>query len=262
MDYMVRVIRSGRVEEKICFPVNQGTKTRKPKSRGSLPRKQDSNERDGIKRTARVINCNYDAGDLLITLTYSDETIAKLGKEDPDELHDAADREAVKFLRRLGYHMKKGGVEPVTMLFTSDTDGETGELVRVHHHLLIKCDGFELRKGKLLVCGKELEKIWKLGGVEYESLHAQDSYSKLAAYLYRQVRRIYDGENKYHGSSNLKKPQLISERIVHSNRRLRLPKGAKIIQRVDKDYLPDGTQYLAYIIADRPRVKRGIKKTE
>ena len=72
---MVRVIRSGKVEEKICFPVAGNTKPRAPKSKGTLARKQDQNERDGIKRTARIINSNYEAGDLMISLDWSDSAL-------------------------------------------------------------------------------------------------------------------------------------------------------------------------------------------
>lgn len=255
---MVRVIRSGKVEEKMCFPINPGTKTRRPKSRGSLPRKQDSNERDGIKRTARVINSNYQPGDLLITLNYDEPAYERIraGNDDIDIIRGRADKEAEKFLRRLGYNMGKSGIEPVTMLFTSDMDGDTGEIVRCHHHLIIKAEGFEFRDSTIFCCGKDLKKIWKNGGVSLETLRDQPSYSQLAAYLYRQVRRSF-AQPKYHGSRNLKKPVLISEKIVHSNRRLRLPKGAKLIHRSDSGYSPDGVQYLCYEIADKAEVRRG-----
>lgn len=247
MDYMVRVIKSGKVYEKVCFPVNPGTKVRSPKTKGSIKRKQDSNERDGIKRTARIINCNFEAGDLLITLNYDEGSYEKIAKgdDDIDIIRDRADKEAEKFLRRLGYHMGKSRIEPVTMLFTSDMDGDTGEIVRCHHHLLVKKEGFEFRDGTIFCCGKDLKKIWKNGGTSLETLRDQPSYSQLAAYLYRQVRRSF-AQPKYHGSRNLKKPELVSERIVHTNRRLIVPKGARLIYRNDSTYTPDGVQYIVY----------------
>lgn len=255
-DYMVRIIRSGKVEEKVCFPINPGTKVRRPKSRGSLPRQQDHNERDSIKRVTRIINCNFEQGDLLLTLNYDDAGYSKLGVADENTLREHADKEAVKFLDRLRYHMKKHGIEPRYMLFTSDVDGDTGELVRPHHHLLIKSEGFEFDGGIISVLGKDLRKIWKNGGINMQTLHEQDSYNQLAAYLYRQVRRLALGENKYHGSANLKKPELIMERIVHSNRRLRLPKGAKLLKREDPMYSPDGVQYLCYVRPEKNKKNR------
>lgn len=256
MEYMIRVIRSGKVEEKTIFPINPNTKTRKPKSKGSLKRKQDSNERDGIKRFTRLINCNYEAGDLFITLNY-DRTFS----EDLNKAFAEADREGSKFIDRLRYRMAKAGIEPKMILITSDMDGDTGEYKAPHHHLLIKNEGFEFKNGKLYCAGKPFETIWKNGGTSFETLRNQDSYAQLAAYMYRQVRRIKPGEFKYHASKNLKKPELVYELITHSNRKLRLPKGAKLIAHSDPNFTPEGVQYIAYIRKENMEVKgHGLQK--
>lgn len=66
------------------------------------------------------------------------------------------------------------GVECRYVLFTSDMDVETGEAVRVHHHLVIQRVGFEAAAKK-----------WGLGTVDYQILRDQDDYTPLAEYLCR-----------------------------------------------------------------------------
>lgn len=66
--FMIREIQSGRVVEKICFPVAPNVKPRNVRRRGNtLPRKQDANERACTKRLARLLNSNFEAGDLLLS---------------------------------------------------------------------------------------------------------------------------------------------------------------------------------------------------
>ena len=113
---------------------------------------------------------------------------------------------------------------------TSDQNGETGELVRIHHHILIPCEGIEMRGGKLWIGEKTLESVWKNGNVDYQPLRSQEDYTPLAEYLMRQVRRKPDA-SKYKASRNLAKPVLVSERLVYAAKELQTPKGAKIVYR-------------------------------
>ena len=98
--WMIRTIRSGRVIEKSQFYVGE-RKPRKARRKGaSSTKKLDANLRDAVKRLAREINCNFAAGDLLLTLTYDEEHIGKVGED-----FGAAEREGGKWWRRMSRNL-------------------------------------------------------------------------------------------------------------------------------------------------------------
>lgn len=257
--YMVRVIRSGRVLEKVCFPVAQQTKPRKGRVRGrTLARKQDANERSCNKRFARLINCNFDAGDLLLSPDYSDDGMQRVmdsvDQSDMDAVRKAAEHDLELFLRRLKRELGKQGVELKYLAVTSDMDGDSGEIVRAHHHVIIKAEGVRMEHGILYIGKKRLQDIWGKGSVDYRPLRHQDDYTSLAEYLMRQVRRLPDAR-KYKGSRNLKKPELVSEEIVYTSRELKVPRGCKLLHRAE--YLPGEAQYIRYVREEQPKRRGG-----
>lgn len=248
--FMIREIQSGRVVEKTCFPVAPNVKPRSVRRRGNtLPRKQDANERACTKRLSRLLNCNFRAGDLLLSPTYRAEAMEKLcagvDLEDMDALRRRAEHEVGLFLQRLKRALGKEGVELRYIAVTSDMDGETGEAVRVHHHIVIPSDGITMSDGALFVGKRRLAAIWGQGDLDYRPLSHQEDYTPLAEYLMRQVRRLPDAR-KYRPSRNLRKPKLLSERMVYTSRELRVPKGAKLVYRAA--YQPGEAQYIRYIL--------------
>ena len=250
--FMIRKIKSGRVTEVSAFPVAPNVRPRRGRRRGATTtRKQDKNDRDAVKRLARVLNCNFQGGDLLIQPTYTDAALYALAdglqEGDLEELRRRAEHELVLFLRRLGREIRKAGGVLQAVWLTSDMDGDTGELVRIHHHVVLKAAGLYMENGILWIGNRRVDEIWGRGHVDWKPLQHQDDYSQLAAYLIRQVRRRPDGK-KYSCTRNLKKPILISERIVYNARELRAPKGAKILHR--GPYTPGEPQYLRYVEAE------------
>ena len=123
---------------------------------------------------ARLINENYEAGDYLLGLTYTEEQIGMLivyaekmgwfvrraGTEPEEILMNGIRRAAEQWLRnclrRVKRMLDKDGIELRYIAVTSDMDGETGELVRVHHHLVINREARDAF----------LEK-WTAGGVNW-----------------------------------------------------------------------------------------------
>ena len=87
---MIRETISGAVTEYSKFYVPEGTRPRSSRRGKSSPRKQDQNDRDAAKRLARILNCNFRAGDALVTLTYAAETERAEGE-----------KKVKNFLRRL-----------------------------------------------------------------------------------------------------------------------------------------------------------------
>lgn len=259
---MERIIRSGRVEERYTYRVSRSPspKTMRRKG-GTLPRKQDENERSAVKRFARLLNCNFEEGDVLLGLQYDDAHLIPMVQaagEDLNELNRLATAQMRKFLRRMKRELGKLGVELACIPMASDMDGRTGEIVREHHHIVIKGDGIEWHGKKPYVGKRLLSEIWGLGSVHVKHLNADMDYSQLAAYLMRQVRRIPDAK-KYSPTRNLKKPELVSERVVLDDlREIQPPKGARLTYRAE--HIVGEGQYIRYIVPDRPRRKRGGKR--
>ncbi len=111
---------------------------------------QAVNRRNSQKRLRRLINENFGAGDLLLTLTY-----------DPDrqpESAEGAQRELRNYLARLRRARKRKGLDELKYVYTTETThGALG--TRYHHHLIV---------GKGLP-REAVEALWKNGLVNSRS---------------------------------------------------------------------------------------------
>lgn len=234
---------SGRVVEESTVWVGANTKPRRARKKGSTTaQKKDENERDAVKRLARIINCNFSYGDLLLTPKYSEGGIAKLekwaeahrqeGESWEDAMLRAAKHQGKLYLDRLREELKARGVVCKCILVTSDIDGETGELVRLHHHLVIPRVCFEVARDK-----------WPLGSVDYQILKDQDDYTPLALYLCKQVRRQADSK-KWTATRNMDKPT-VSTRWAAAGEELRPDTRAVLVDR--NQWEPGKPQYIRFI---------------
>ena len=243
------------VTEKTRYIVGRNAK-RQPKRKGvTTDRKQEANFNGAVKRMARILNNNYTkAGGKLIGLDYSPEGIRKLENraghslsegtpEAMDAIRQAAETELGNWYKRI--RRRFPGVK--ALMVTADLDGDTGEVVRIHHHVCL-----ELPEK---VSYDELAAAWKLGDTDIMSMWSDDDYTRLAKYLLRQVRRRPDGK-KYRVSRNMDLPE-ITEREVIGTAKLRAPRGAKVREEY---YAEDQIgQYIRYTQQDAPK-KRGGKK--
>lgn len=177
------------VIEKTRYHVGDNARPRGRKTGVTTPRQQEQNFNTAVRRLARLLNCNCTADKgLLVTLRFADEGIDKLRETaggDPDKLRDAAEHQAMLWLRRL--RRKDKGVIPFYTLSASDMDGDTGELVRLHVHICMETDGS--------LSWDALRDSWTLGSVNIRSLRGQDDYSPIAYYMLKQVRRVPDRKN-------------------------------------------------------------------
>ena len=247
--WMIRTIRSGNVIEKSQFYVGE-RKIRSDRKKGSSSRaKLEQNKNGAVRVLARTINCNWAAGDLLLTGEF-------------DEAHlpsDAAacDRIAALFWRRLGRELKKVGVQLKGIWSTADKDAETGEPKRLHVHALISAEGVELKweDGKLVAAeigGRELKTIWQMGGLNVKPLREQEDYTPLAVYFIRQASERPDGK-KYHPTRNLRKPVIEAERVSAYPRVLRAPGGA-IVHEIGHYDEESGSHYIRYTRKKREKL--------
>lgn len=270
--WIIRTYESGIIGEKIKYWVKgerpSGKSRRKEKSE---IKKQEQNEYSATKALARLLNENYQEGDILLGFDYSDEGLKKLiryldlkhpdhgitlegliakelTEEQRDMIIEAAWHEIELCIRRTSRELKKQSQELFSVAITSDMDGETKEHVRVHHHLVVKAG-----------CEKIFQEKWKaLGKVDWKPLSKQADYLPIAEYLIKQVRHIPDAK-KFRSSRNLVRPQP-SDRVSTSDAEIRIPKGGKLLFRQEyrnssgsAHYQP---QYIRYIIPEDKRRKR------
>lgn len=232
-------IISGQICEKTKYWISGKKKTNRVSKRDiDRVRKQKQNEYSAVKRLARDLNANFTGGDLLVCLTYSQKGMEKIEKwirsqgvdlSSLDEearmlmLWEAADHEMVNFMRRLKRHAQNKGLDVKAAYITSDMDGDTGELVRVHHHVVVNCEVKDL-----------LQDAWgrKMGNVEWEKMWTmQEDRTPIADYMIRQVRKMKDSK-KYRTTRNLQHPEAIHE-IVLEEEELTVPAGGRLLYRAE-----------------------------
>lgn len=265
--WIVRTWEAGNVGEKVKFFVPGAKPDRRARRKEKeQAKKQAQNAYAAERRLARDINANFGPGDWLLGLDYGPEGMARVEKRaeallradkilleaaDPETgevdqekawrlaVWYAARKEAENCLRRVKRLLEKDGIELRYVLVTSDMDGDTGEPVRVHHHLLINREAREAFQVKWAA----------LGGVDWSALSNQDDYTAIAVYLIRQVRHVEDAK-KYTSSRNLVRPEP-KDRIAVSDADLRIPKGGELIYRAE--YCKGQAQYVRYVLPEKKK---------
>jgi hypothetical protein len=250
--WVIRTYKAGAVGEKTKFwvPGKRPDKNISRRQRDAI-RKREQNEYSAVKRLARILNMYFSSGDLMLGIDYADKGIRKLEKQivdkgiNIDELDEtqkleamylAADHELTNCLRRATRRAKKDGVILKAALTTSDMDGETGESVRVHHHLVINKEAKEY-----------FVAAWgDLGGVTWDPMWSdQEDRTDIAAYMLRQVRHVPDSK-KFRTTRNLT-PPVPKDRIVNSDAELQVPRGGKLLFRREFSR-NDSAQYIRYVL--------------
>lgn len=255
---MIRTIRSGRVIEKSQFYVGRKKPRASRRKGASSAAKMDANMNAAVRQLARTMNCNWGHGDLLLTLKYDEGHL-------PEDF-EAAEREGTKWWRRISRELKGENVKISGVWMTSETDPETGEVVRLHHHAVLSAQGVEiLRDGQGRILGgkigeRTLSDIWGKGGVDIQLLRDQDDYTPIASYFAKQARRVGDAK-KWHMSRGLKQPVIESERVVSNPRELHTPAGATVCE-IGRYEEGSGTHYIRYIRKARPKKVGGHKERE
>ena len=163
-------------------------------------------------------------------------------REDAQEalaaVRTAADKQMSLWLRRVKrkYAAQGGNAKIKALIITSDVDHKTGELVRVHHHIVMAVEGG--------ISWDLLQAEWKLGSVDIRQLRTQPDYTPIATYLMRQVRRQPDAK-KYRVTQGMEMPQ-VEERVVLSHAEIKAPAGANVLERSEFSIDCVG-QYIRYV---------------
>lgn len=268
--WVIRTYKSGLVGEKIKFfvPGRRPEKIRREDKR-EASRMEKKTTGTVIRQLARLLNANCKEGFVLIGLDYSEAGMEKILKaarkkgipvdsQDAEEkmnaIWEAADCELVNAIRRVKRILKKQGEEFICPCYiTSDMDGETGETVRVHHHLVANLDTLPA----FIAAWQEQG----LGSVDYSKLWgSQKDRTPMAEYLIRQVRRIPDAK-KYRSTRNIIRPAP-RDVIARNASELRCPRGSELLFRAE---FRSGMeqQYIRYTLPEAPKkMERWIERNE
>ena len=235
-----RIISGKTVEERKALL--DGRRLKEKTSRGkrikgnSTPRHIRYNEREAVKNLARVINCNFGTGDLWLTLTYSQDRLPAGIKE--------AKKDLSLFIRRLRRAFyEEHGRNPRYVISTSRTDSETGEQVRVHHHIVMEKAAYET------VC-----ELWPKEDVTYRLMDGRGDYTGIARYIVSQAEKVPDAKKWSTSRGNMAKPIYTEPVPVTMGKPISIPKGAVVREKyslVDEE-TNISTEYVRYTIPERP----------
>lgn len=234
-------IISGRVVEKrdVLMDISLDPTTHKPRPRGkrrgkSLASQIERNFREAVKRLARILNCNFQGGDLFLSLKYSDERLPATKKE--------AKREARNFIRRIDRaYRKQTGKKLRWALVTADRSTKTGKPVRLHHHVVMDAVAWEL-----------IAENWPDDQFSYRRLDGSGDYTGIARYM--MLNAGYErGERSWSTSQGLEKPIFTAPEVVRGAGSFRVPKQARIVERSIREDEESGfhSAYIRYVMPER-----------
>lgn len=259
--WVIRTYIAGMVGEKIKYWIEGERPTKSERRLKSDIRKIQQNEASTKKNVARLLNANFTAEDYLLGLDYSEKAYSRLlrriesrgvvlsdltEEEYSNAVREEAERDFSNWIRRCKNASPKETVFKYIGV-TSDMDGETGEVVRIHHHIVIS-------KNMLNIC---LEK-WTNGRTHNEHVWDEPDHLALADYLIRQVRYVKD-DKKYKPSRNLIRP-VPKDKIAIGGAELRVPKNCALLFRAE--YKPGMPQYIRYILPPKPLAERDRLRNE
>ena len=215
---------------------SEGKQSRGQRIRGnSKPRHIRYNEREAVKNLARVINCNFGTGDLWLTLTYGSDGL-------PVDLA-AAKKDLSLFLRRLRrLFYAEHGRNPRYVTSTSRTDPETGEIVRLHHHIVMEAEAFET------IC-----QLWPKEDITYRRMDGRGDYTGIARYIISQADKEPDAKKWSTSRGNMAKPIYTEPVPVTPGKPISIPKGAVVREKysmVDEE-TNISTEYVRYTMPER-----------
>ena len=148
-------IKSGRLLEVSYYPCTDSGRPlpeRAPKSKITSEQQAAYNAKQSTKKLIRLINANFDTGDIYLHCTYSPEN-APLNS-------DKAYRDAYNYIRRVRYYRRKHKLPELrAVVIMEEKTYKTGKyagLVNIHFHIFMNNDGFGRDRA---------EDMWKFGWV-------------------------------------------------------------------------------------------------
>ncbi len=219
----------------VLMEVSLDPSTGRVRPRGKRRGKQlaaqvERNLNEAVRRLARIFNANFRAGDLFLTLKYSDGRLPATKEE--------AKRLCRNFMRRIARAYKKAAGKKLRwVMVTADRSSKTGLPVRLHHHIVMDPAAWEL-----------IAANWPEDQFSYRRLDGSGDYTAVAVYMIKNAG-YQRGERTWSASMGLEKPEFSRPEPVKGDRRVEIPKGARIVERVVRENGETGfyAGYLRYI---------------
>lgn len=194
--YATKEIRAGEQLEVEIYPQFtkaqkqeiplEGLKKKNPKAQ------RDLNERNSRKQCERIINANFDDGDIWATFTYTDEN-------KPLSMQ-VAKKNMQRYIARLNYWRKKKALPPAKYVYVIECSSKG----RWHHHIVM--DG-ELDMDSV-------ERLWTLGRRNEVRRLKKDENGLVGMAVYITKPKAQEGkyQKSWTPSKGLKKPE---EKVTH-----------------------------------------------
>lgn len=255
-------IISGRtVEEKRSW-LPLGPTCSKPRGTrragASSLKKIKANERSCVLNCARVLNCNFEAGDWFLSLKYDDAHYPVGSGWDPDarreeEFQRCKDLLTRKFLPKLRKEYKKETGEDLRAVWvTANWSPKRKCHTRIHHHVVLPADAMDLAQ-------KVWQRIGGRGTVQAETLTGEGDYTRLAQYMVDNVQGRPSGENRWSSCRKMLRP-VYTEPVEVSDVEDVQPLAGAIIKDMMAYHDEDGRVIAAYLrqtLPEKVKVRGG-----
>lgn len=207
------------------------TSRREAKCQISGPARESLNAKLSWQKLMLALAANFQATDLVVTLSYRDECLPHRREE--------ADRLLSNFIRALRKHRRQKE-EPFVYVRVTEGYHSGG---RLHHHLIINATGSDYGI---------IRQLWAKNGdnIDFEAF-ALDGAERWAKYLTKEPRekgRRYVGDRTWRTSQHMRKPDVTSI-LVDEGDDLRAPPGAYV---TDKTTVQNCYGRFDYIMAQLP----------
>ncbi|GEQ22253.1 hypothetical protein CBU02nite_27590 [Clostridium butyricum] len=197
--YIVKTTTSGNLVESEVYPVY--------KCRHDIPRAKERkesrelqkklNDKNSKKRAFRLIQNNFDSGDLFIELSYDGDFV-------PDEIR--ARKDIKNYIERLRRYRRKHGLPELKYIYSIGFGESEGKKIRIHHHIIINKMDRDIA-----------EKLWGMGRANSKRLQPDSGtgwFEEASKYIAKQ------GKRRWAGSKNLKKPKVTTNRTRLTKRKV------------------------------------------
>lgn len=240
LKFRTKTIKSGDVLEVEVYPIwPTRSEERRAKEKVTKAAQAAVNDRNARKRLDRLVNTNFGADDLLVTLTYAGAA--------PDPEQGAKDIR--NYLRRVKYWRRKHGLSEMKYIYVQEWEEEDPQMSpqqlvfegmqssflepvkakRVHHHIIMS--GMDRDAA---------ESLWKKGRVNSRKLQPDEfGLRDLTGYLLKAPKT----KKRWYGSRNLAEPKITVSDHKFSRRQIwKLAEGfteaGSVLRKVYPGYVP------------------------
>ena len=192
---------------------------REPREKDITEAQKRINQRNASTTLRRLMNHNFEDGDLLVRLDFS-KVYFPSGSEDMQSM-------ITKSIRKMRTEFKKR-TEELKYIYVKEVGPKGGRHI---HMVMNKCDTEIIRK------------CWPYGGIHIDPLISEGQYGKIADYFIKYAAKTEETEGeligkRWYASRNLKKPH-VTKRVISSNK-FRKEARAKKGYIVQKDSVRNG----------------------